>query len=299
LPRALAGELLDLAEGGPPLRGYLAGHGPPLLLVHSVNAAAAAAEVRPLHERYLASHTVLSLDLPGFGTSERSDRPYEPRLMTDAVLAAARALAARTGGGPVDALAVSLSCEFLARAASEHPAAFRRVALVSPTGLRAGALREGPPGSIVGPPWILRVLRGPGWGRPLYRALTRPAVIRYFLERTWGSKAIDEALWRYAIETSRQPGAEHAPLHFLGARLFSRDIHRVYRALSGPVWMSHGTRGDFTDYRGKRWVAGRANWSFDVFATGALPYFEMPEAFFARFDAFLEQHQEGRKALVA
>jgi hypothetical protein len=130
-------------------------------------------------------------------------------------------------------------------------------------------------------------VRGPGWGRPLFRALTRPAVIRYFLERTWGSKVIDETLWRYAIETTRQPGAEHAPLHFLSARLFSRDVHRLYRALTQPVWMSHGTRGDFTDYRGKQCVDGHANWSFDVFPTGALPYFEMPEAFFARLDAFL------------
>jgi pimeloyl-ACP methyl ester carboxylesterase len=287
LPPALTGDLLHLGQGGPVLRGYLAGSGPPLLLVHSVNAAAAAAEVRPLHERYRATHTVLSVDLPGFGTSDRSDRSYDPRLMTDAVLAAAAELAARTGNGPVDALAASLSCEFLARAASEHPASFRRIALVSPTGLRGGQLRDGPPGSVVGPPWILRLVRGPGWGRPLFRALTRPAVIRYFLQRTWGSKVIDETLWRYAIETTRQPGAEHAPLHFLSAQLFSRDVHRLYRALTQPVWMSHGTRGDFTDYRGKQCVDGHANWSFDVFPTGALPYFEVPDAFFARLDAFL------------
>ena len=30
--------------------------------------------------------------------------------------------------------------------------------------------------------------------RGLFRLLTRPRVVRYFLERTWGSKDIDEAL---------------------------------------------------------------------------------------------------------
>ncbi|MFO1455187.1 MAG: alpha/beta hydrolase [Steroidobacteraceae bacterium] len=287
LPRAVSGELLDLQSSGPTLRGYIAGSGPPLLLVHSVNAAAAAAEVRPLHEHYRAIRTVLSVDLPGFGASDRSDRAYDPRLMSDAVLAAAAQLSARTGNAPVDALAVSLSCEFLARAANQRPAAFRRIALVSPTGLRGGAFRDGPPGSVVGARWILRLLRGPGWGRPLFRGLTRPAVIRYFLERTWGSKSIDETLWRYAIETTRQPGAEHAPLHFLAARLFSRDARTLYQSLTQPVWMSHGIRGDFTDYRGKQCVADRPTWSFDVFPTGALPYFEVPTEFFARFDAFL------------
>ena len=46
-------------------------------------------------------------------------------------------------------------------------------------------------------------------------------------------------------------------------------------------------RGDFTDYRGKALVEGRPNWHFSVFATGALPYFEVPEAFFAEYDSFL------------
>ena len=45
LPPALTGHLLHLGQGGPVLRGYLAGSGPPSLLVHSINAAAAAAEL--------------------------------------------------------------------------------------------------------------------------------------------------------------------------------------------------------------------------------------------------------------
>ena len=55
-----------------------------------------------------------------------------------------------------------------------------------------------------------------------------------------------------------------------------------------PVWMSHGVRGDFVDYRGKRLVEGRPNWRFDVFATGAMPYFEVPQDFIAAYDTFLQ-----------
>jgi len=54
-----------------------------------------------------------------------------------------------------------------------------------------------------------------------------------------------------------------------------------------PVWMSHGVRGDFTDYRGQVIVEGRPNWQFSVFPTGALPYFEVPAAFHQAFDRFL------------
>jgi len=93
-------------------------------------------------------------------------------------------------------------------------------------------------------PGLLPLLRGPGWGGALFRGLTRPGVIRYFLERTWGPKAIDEDLWRDDVLTTRQPGAEHAPLHVLSGGLFSADIHDVYERLTQPVWMSHGVLSD-------------------------------------------------------
>lgn len=289
LPPAVPGAQLAITlPGFGRMAAFVDGQGPPLLLVHSVNAAACAAEVRPLHLRFAASRTVLSLDLPGYGLSDRPDFPYTPRLMTDAVLAAATALRQRCGGAPVDALALSLGCEFLARAATEQPALFRSLALVSPTGFMGKRVWRGAPGSTRAVPGMLKILRGPGWGGALFRGLTRPGVIRYFLQRTWGAKAIDEDLWRYDVLTTRQPGAEHAPLHFLSAGLFSADIHDVYDRLVQPVWMSHGVRGDFTDYRGAGFVQGRANWQFSVYPTGALPQFELPARFCADLQAFLD-----------
>lgn len=288
LPPPVSGERVDLQGVAGRVSAFVDGAGPPLLLVHSVNAAASAAEVRPLHEHYRASRTVYSIDLPGFGASERSDRVYSPRLMTDALLQWLDAIAARGHTGPVDALAVSTGCEFLARAAMERPRRFRSIALVSPTGLRGRQLLRGAPGTTRALPGLYRVLRGLGWGGALYRGLTRPAVIRYFLERTWGSKAIDEQLWAQDVLTARLPGAEHAPLYFLSAGLFSADILSVYESLAQPVWLSHGVRGDFTDYGGRRWLEGRGNWRFSVYATGALPFFELPERFVADYDRFLE-----------
>jgi len=288
LAAALPGERIGITGRAGRLVLYAAGEGPALLLIHSINAAASAAEVRPLAAHFAASRRVFSLDLPGFGLSERSDRHYSPRLMTDAVLAAVEEVRRQTGGAAVDALALSLSSEFLSRAAVEAPAAFRSLALVSPTGFSGrGRPLRGPPGASRGKPWIYRLLRGPGWGRSLYRGLTRPAVIRYFLRRTWGSDAIDETLWRYDIQTARQPGAEFAPLYFLSGELFSADIHTVYESLSLPVWLSHGVRGDFTDYSASARVAGRPNWRISVYPTGALPHFEVPAQFCADYAAWL------------
>lgn len=287
LPPALPGERLQLHGAAGPMTVYVQGRGPALLLVHSVNAAASAAEVRPLHEHFSQTHTVFSPDLPGYGLSDRSDRPYTPRLMTDALHDVLALAQQRCGPAPVDALALSLGCEFLARAAVERPATLRRLALVSPTGFMGHRAWRGAPGSTRGLPWLHRALTGPGWGGALFRGLTRPGVIRYFLERTWGAKGIDEELWRYDVLTTRVPGAEHAPLHFLSAGLFSADIHTVYEQITQPVWVTHGVRGDFTDYRGLKIVRDKPNWQIEVLPTGALPQFEVPEDFFRRMAMFV------------
>ena len=289
LPPAVSGEhvLLDSTSGR--IGCYVAGDGPPMLLLHSVNAAASAAEVAPLHEHHRQRHTVFTPDLPGYGRSQRGDRPYTPRLMTDALHAVLALAAQRCGNQAVDLLAVSLGCEFAARVAAEAPDRVRSLALVSPTGFNGLRDWRRAPGSTREVPGMLRILRGPGWGGALFRGLTRPGVVRYFLQRTWGSKAIDETMYRYAVLTARQPGAEFAPLSFLSAKLFSADIHTVYEQVRAPVWVSHGVRGDFTDYRGLPGMAQRQRWATTVYQTGALPMFEEPQRFCADHDAFIAQ----------
>ena len=259
----------------------------PLLLIHSMNASGSAAEMRPVYEHYGASRSVYAIDLPGFGLSERSDRAYSPRLMTDAIHALVARIRAEHSGAQVDAMALSLGCEFLARAAQESPADYRSVALVSPTGFNGNKPRLGPPQSLVGSFRVHRVLAWPGWSDFLFHQLTRPAVVRFFLEKTWGSKQIDETLFQYDVAITRQPGAKHAPLYFLSALLFSADIMHVYDALKMPTWLVHGVRGDFVDYRLKSRFSNAANWTMDVMATGAIPYFEMADEFFAKYDRFL------------
>ena len=263
-----------------------AGGAPVLLLIHSVNAAGSAAEVAPLFQHYRSERVVVAMELPGYGLSDRSDRAYTPRLMTDAVHAVVAHLRAAHGGAPVDVLALSLSSEFAARASVEAPQSIRRLALVSPTGFSGKRRHYGPAGASRGMGWLLRFLSREAWVRGLYRTLTRPGVIRYFLERTWGSRSIDETLYRYCVLTTQEPGARYAPLYFLSGHLFSADINALYDALACPVWMSMATRGDFTDYRGRDTVQGRRNWQMQRIEGGALPYFEDLPAFVAQLDSF-------------
>jgi pimeloyl-ACP methyl ester carboxylesterase len=256
----------------------------PLVLVHSINAAGSAFEVKPLYDHYRRTRPVYALDLPGFGLSDRSRRPYTPRLMTDAILALVAEVRRAHGDASVDAIALSLSTEFLARAAVESPAAFRSLGLISPTGFNRASLREGPPGSNLGLPRLHAVMAGPSVGRWLFRNLTRRPVIAYFLRRTWGSRNIDVALLDYDFLVTRPEGAEHAPLRFLTGFLFSGDSGTLYRQLTQPVWVVHGTRGDFVKYEGLQRFAGNPRWTVEVLPTGALPHFEMLSEFIQRYD---------------
>jgi pimeloyl-ACP methyl ester carboxylesterase len=289
LPPGVSGERRDFRSKVGWLSHYSAGPGAsePLLLVHSVNAAGSAYEVAPLYEHYGKRRKVYALDLPGFGFSERSDRDYTPRLMTDAIHAMVAEIRRIHGDAPIDVLALSLASEFVARAASEAPEAFRSVALISPTGFDRNTPERAPPGSTRARPGLRNALSIPLWSRAVFDLLTSKPSIRYFLEKTWGSKQIDDGLLEYDYLTTHQPGAQHAPYSFVSGFLFSRDIQRVYQSLELPVWVAYGVRGDFTDYSKTRIFATKQNWTLRIFSTGALPHFEVLDEVTQSYDAFL------------
>jgi pimeloyl-ACP methyl ester carboxylesterase len=267
--------------------------GAPLLLVHSINAAASAYEMKPIYEWAVAhGWRVFAPDLPGFGLSDRSARDYSIRLYTDAVHDVLGLIAAECGSAPLDAAALSLGSEFLARAATEAPDRFRTLTLITPTGFSRGSERmRAAPGSSREVPGVHvafnGALAGPLWGQRLFDLLVTRASIGFFLRKTNGSPQVDPGLWDYAYQTTHQPGARHAPFAFLSARLFARDIRSVYEQLTLPVWVPHATRGDFCDFSETAWATARGNWTFTPMPTGAMPHFEHSAQFTAQFAAFL------------
>ncbi len=303
LPPALDGEPICVAGEGPGLCAYaspaasrdgaaLDAGVPPLLLVHSINASASAAEVRPLFERYGPRRPTLALELPGFGTSQRGRLPYSPLMMTQSILRAAQQLREFGFTQPIDVLGLSLSCEFVAEAVLQQPSWFRSVALVSPTGLESGRDEHYRNGRTKEQPLLRRVLSAPA-GELAYRLLTTTSSMRWFLERAWGSPVIDENLLAYEQLTARRPGARFAPAAFISGALFTEGIAERYAQMAPAVWLAHGVRGEFTDFGGLSRIGPPRHWSADTFGTGAMPHLEAPRLFMARYDAFLERTAAG------
>jgi pimeloyl-ACP methyl ester carboxylesterase len=298
LPPALSGRRIAIVGDGPGLCAYasvmasaeaalLDPAAPPLLLVHSINASASAAEVRPLFDRYGVRRPTLALELPGFGTSQRGPLPYSPAMMAQSVLRATQHLRQSGFTQPVDLLALSLSCEFAAMAVLEQPSWFRSVALVSPTGLESGNDESYRQGRTKEKKLLRRMLSAPA-GEVAFRLLTMPSSMRWFLERTWGSPVIDETLLSYAQIAARHPGARFAPAAFISGALFTEGIAERYALMQPAVWLAHGVRGEFADYGSLSRIGPPPHWRWDTFGTGAMPQLEAPQLFMSRYDAFLD-----------
>jgi pimeloyl-ACP methyl ester carboxylesterase len=252
--------------------------GRPLVLVHSINAAASAYEMRPLFERYRDRRPVYALDLPGFGFSARADRVYSPALYAAAIgdFLATQVVEAAEGGA--DVVALSLGAEFAARAALDRPALARSLALIAPSGFaatgrenraqRAARERTGDR--------THRLLAAPLWSQAFYDLLTTPPSIRFFLRPLFAGP-VDPGLADYGYATSHQPGARHAPLYFVAGRLFSPDIREaVYERLTMPALVLHNDRDGFVRYDTlPAVVERRPNWQ-EVRIPGSrgLPQFE-------------------------
>jgi len=207
--------------------------GRPLVLVHSINAAASAYEMAPLFNAYRGSRPVYALDWPGYGFSERSRRIYSPQLYQDALTD----FLVEVVKQPADVVALSLGGEFAALAALAHPRLFHSLALISPTGLAwvgggssSQKVRAAGMSNSIHPLLSLRL-----WARPLFDLIATHSSIEYFLSKSFVG-AIPPGMAEYAYCTAHQPGAEHAPLYFLSGKLFTAQVRaRVYEPLRVPA----------------------------------------------------------------
>ncbi len=207
----------------------------PLVLIHSINAAGVAYEMRPLFEQYRAHRPVYALDLPGFGFSDRSNRVYSPQLYSAAILDLLRTQVRENERA--DVIALSLSGEFAALAAQAQPELFHSLTLISPSGLAGRKQkRASQQANALGTSSLFyRLFSFPLWGQAFYDLIaTRPS-IRFFLGQSFEGE-VDPGLIDYAYATSHRPGARHAPLYFVSGQLFTRDIREtVYDKLKLPV----------------------------------------------------------------
>jgi len=250
----------------------------PLVLIHSINAVPSAMEVKPLFEHFRSTRPVFAPELPGFGASDRNDRDYTAQFFAESLCD----FVDEIGVGKVDVIAMSLSCEFAARAAGLAPQLFRSLSLVSPTGFSKITPMEGAPGAR-----IEAVLRTPVIGPGLYRLLTTKPSIRYFLAKNLDGPVPVEMV-EYASKTAHQPGARYAPSVFLSGRLFTPNATAsLYAPLQLPGLVIYDQDPNVSFDTLPQFIEEKDNWQIARIApTKGLPHFEKLDRVVAALDGF-------------
>ncbi|MGB9752542.1 MAG: alpha/beta hydrolase [Roseiflexus castenholzii] len=217
---------------------YTAGAGSPILLIHSINAAASSFEMRRPFAALRSDHQVFALDFLGFGGSDHPRRAYNANDYIDLIGDFARDVV----GKGATVIASSLGAAYTIRAAARHPGLFGPLTLICPTGIRnlAQPQQRG---------WSYEALAGP-LGDLIFRALASRPSIAYFLrtQSYYDPSVVDDHLIEGFYRAAYQAGAKWAPICFLTG-LLNCDVREAFAQLHQPILLVWGRYADLTPLR--------------------------------------------------
>ena len=269
--------LIGGEEGGFDWRGHRIaftkrGSGPAILLVHGVHAAAWSYEWHDNVDHLARTNTVYTIDLLGFGRSDRPAMRYSARLYISLI----SDFVHQVVGSPCVLVATSLSGAYAVVLAARDPERFPAIALIAPTGL----VRLNKSAGIGGEAGRLAV-EAPIVGTAMFNGLVSRRSLRSFLEKSYADDTIvtDDLIDIY-YWTSHQRGARHAPAAFISGHL-NIDVRQALRRLTQPallVWGEEGTATPIEEFRGFRAI--KPDFELSVLTpAGDLPHDERPDDF--------------------
>ena len=248
------------------------GSGPPLLLIHGIHAAAWSYEWHDNVDHLAQRNTVYTIDLLGFGRSDRPAIRYSARLYISLI----SDFVHQVIGEPCVLVASSLSGAYAIVLAARDPGRFPAIALIAPTGL----VRLHKKAGVAGEAERLAV-EAPIVGTAMFNGLVSRRSIRYWLEKIYADDSIvTEDLVDIYFWTSHQRGARHAPAAFISGHL-NIDVRHALRRLSQPallVWGEEGAVAPVEEFRGFRAI--KPDFELSVLTpAGDLPHDERPDDF--------------------
>jgi pimeloyl-ACP methyl ester carboxylesterase len=272
LPNLIGGE-----DGGWSWRGRrvaftVRGEGPAVLLLHGIYASAWSYEWRHVVDYLARDHTVYTLDLLGFGQSDRPAIKYSARLYITLI----SDFIAQVIGGPCVLVANSLTAAYAIILGARDPHRFPALVLVQPTGLT----RLNDATGVAADAGRLAI-DTPVVGTAAFNALVSRRSLRHYLEEAYADNTlVTDELVDIAYETAHQRGARHAPAAFIAGHL-NIDVRRALRRLYQPALLFWGEEAQLSpvqEIRGFRTLKP----DFDVqilSPCGDMPHDERPDEF--------------------
>jgi pimeloyl-ACP methyl ester carboxylesterase len=248
------------------------GEGPPVLLVHGIHPATWSYEWRNNVDALAKTNTVYTIDLLGFGRSDRPAIRYSARLYISLI----SDFVSRVIDAPCVLVASSLSGAYAIVLAARDPHRFPAVALIAPSGL----VRQNEPVGLGGEAGRLAV-ETPIAGTAMFNALVSRPSLRRSLRSSYANDAlVTRELVEIYYAASHQRGARHAPAAFLSGHL-NIDVRNALRRLTQPallVWGEQGSIAPVEEFRGFREL--KRDFEISVLSpAGDLPHDERAEDF--------------------
>jgi len=248
-----------------------AGEGPPLLLLHGIYPGASNLEWENVLAGLSENYKVYVPDMLGFGYSDKPALDYSGYLYVRLI----KDFCENVIGSPVTAAASLHSAAALVTCAALNPEDFKKVLLVSPTGLENNVPLAQDEDS-----YMKKALESPIFGTSVYNALVSKKALSAFYEREGLAYHLDdETLDKIYLAAHAYGASGKYALASLFAKFFNADVGITFETLEMP---HHIILGDC-----KPGQIGFHVWSGiseDHSATviedcGLLPHVENPEDF--------------------
>lgn len=248
------------------------GSGPPILLIHGIHAAGWSYEWHDNVEPLSRNNTVYTIDLLGFGRSDRPAIQYTARLYISLI----SDFVHQVIGEPCVLVATSLSGAYAIVLGARDPERFPAIALIAPTGVT----RLNKVSGVGGEAGRLAV-EAPIVGTAMFNGLVSHRSLRKWLEKTYADNSIvtDDLVDIY-YWASHQRGARHAPAAFISGNL-NIDVRQALRRLTQPGLLIWGEEGSITPVEESRgFLTAKSDFELAILTpAGDLPHDERPEDF--------------------
>jgi len=186
---------------------------PPILLLHGIGRSLE--DWLPQHDRLADRWRVISVDLPGFGLSDRLPGRISLSTLAEGVLATVDALGEQR---PMHVMGNSLGGAVAMRLLADAPARVATLTLVNSAGF----------GKEVA--FFLRVLSVPGVGRRLMRRVDAKAARRIERSLFFARDHVTQERIDFALQVAARPGYAEVFLETARALGGFRGVHRPWRA---------------------------------------------------------------------
>ena len=262
------------------------GAGSPVLFVHGIHAAAFSYEWRQNVDALARAHTVYTIDLLGFGRSDRPATRYTPNLFLGLLSDFARQVVR----APCALVASSLSAAYAIVLGSRDPGRFPALVLVGPVGVMR--LNREPRASG---DFARIAVDTPVLGTAVFNGLVSRRSVRDYLERAYADNAlVTDPLVDAYFTAAHQPGAKHAPAAFVAQQL-NVDVRDALRRLVQPALLAWGEQAVLAPVEEMRgFLALKPDFEPAIFSpAGDLPHDERPAEFNDAVAAFLTRAEQG------